>query len=152
MPREVRGIGRYHELPLPYSGYILWLKHFVIKFYFCSTVNFCDKNSVNYTKFCPHMYILTKENFVKIFSLFQLNREIHKNVFNNENYPLYSISYYLLGVQLLLYPGSFNMTTGPAHWELMLRSRYGWSSQCLYLMCDSIILSPQSPGFSIICG
>ena len=24
---------------------------------------------------------------------------------------------------MLCYPGAFNMTTGPAHWELLLRSR-----------------------------
>jgi predicted amidohydrolase len=24
---------------------------------------------------------------------------------------------------LLMYPGAFNLTTGPAHWELLLRSR-----------------------------
>ncbi|XP_077985568.1 omega-amidase NIT2-like [Glandiceps talaboti] len=27
------------------------------------------------------------------------------------------------GCQLLLYPGAFNMTTGPAHWELLQRAR-----------------------------
>ncbi|XP_028405490.1 omega-amidase NIT2-like isoform X2 [Dendronephthya gigantea] len=27
------------------------------------------------------------------------------------------------GCKLLLYPGAFNMTTGPAHWELLVRSR-----------------------------
>ena len=28
-----------------------------------------------------------------------------------------------MGCQLLLYPGAFNMTTGPAHWELLARAR-----------------------------
>jgi len=28
-----------------------------------------------------------------------------------------------LGCQLLVYPGAFNMTTGPAHWEALSRSR-----------------------------
>lgn len=27
------------------------------------------------------------------------------------------------GCQLLIYPGAFNMTTGPAHWELLTRAR-----------------------------
>jgi predicted amidohydrolase len=27
------------------------------------------------------------------------------------------------GAQMLVYPGAFNMTTGPAHWELLFRSR-----------------------------
>lgn len=29
------------------------------------------------------------------------------------------------GCQLLVYPGAFNMTTGPAHWELLQRGRSG---------------------------
>ena len=28
------------------------------------------------------------------------------------------------GCNLLVYPGAFNMTTGPAHWELLQRARY----------------------------
>lgn len=28
-----------------------------------------------------------------------------------------------LGAKLLVFPGAFNMTTGPAHWELLLRAR-----------------------------
>lgn len=28
-----------------------------------------------------------------------------------------------LGARLLVFPGAFNMTTGPAHWELLLRAR-----------------------------
>lgn len=31
--------------------------------------------------------------------------------------------YTKLGCQLLLYPGAFNMTTGPAHWELLQKAR-----------------------------
>lgn len=27
------------------------------------------------------------------------------------------------GCEILVYPGAFNMTTGPAHWELLQRSR-----------------------------
>lgn len=27
------------------------------------------------------------------------------------------------GASLLIFPGSFNLTTGPLHWELLLRSR-----------------------------
>ena len=32
------------------------------------------------------------------------------------------------GCQLLVYPGAFNMTTGPAHWELLQRGRWGFRS------------------------
>ena len=30
----------------------------------------------------------------------------------------------ITGCHLLVYPGAFNMTTGPAHWELLIRSRW----------------------------
>ena len=33
------------------------------------------------------------------------------------------------GASVLLYPGSFNQTTGPAHWELLLRAR-ALDNQC----------------------
>ena len=32
--------------------------------------------------------------------------------------------FYFPGCKLLFYPGAFNMTTGPAHWELLVRNRY----------------------------
>ncbi|CAF0785021.1 unnamed protein product [Didymodactylos carnosus] len=38
-------------------------------------------------------------------------------------FPLLASLYSKRGCHLLLYPGAFNMTTGPAHWELLLRSR-----------------------------
>ena len=28
-----------------------------------------------------------------------------------------------VGCQVLIYPGAFNMTTGPLHWELLQRAR-----------------------------
>ncbi|CAL8255402.1 unnamed protein product [Merluccius merluccius] len=31
--------------------------------------------------------------------------------------------YSKMGCELLVYPGAFNMTTGPAHWELLQRAR-----------------------------
>ena len=30
----------------------------------------------------------------------------------------------VLGCKLLFYPGAFNMTTGPVHWEPLIRARY----------------------------
>lgn len=38
-------------------------------------------------------------------------------------FPELARLYALAGVQLLLVPAAFNMTTGPAHWELLLRAR-----------------------------
>jgi len=37
-----------------------------------------------------------------------------------------------LGCQILVYPGAFNMTTGPAHWELLQRAR-AVDNQCYVL-------------------
>uniref|UniRef100_A0A1D2ADS7 CN hydrolase domain-containing protein n=1 Tax=Auxenochlorella protothecoides TaxID=3075 RepID=A0A1D2ADS7_AUXPR len=38
-------------------------------------------------------------------------------------FPELAALYAARGCQLLVYPGAFNMTTGPAHWELLLRAR-----------------------------
>lgn len=38
-------------------------------------------------------------------------------------FPELAYVYSDLGCKLLVYPGAFNMTTGPAHWELLQRSR-----------------------------
>lgn len=38
-------------------------------------------------------------------------------------FPELARIYSKLGCQVLLYPGAFNMTTGPAHWELLQRCR-----------------------------
>ncbi|CAF0862921.1 unnamed protein product [Adineta ricciae] len=38
-------------------------------------------------------------------------------------FPLLASLYASRQCHLLLYPGAFNMTTGPAHWELLLRAR-----------------------------
>ncbi|KAK8943433.1 hypothetical protein KSP40_PGU003211 [Platanthera guangdongensis] len=34
-----------------------------------------------------------------------------------------------LGAHLLCYPGAFNMTTGPLHWELLQRARWSRSDE-----------------------
>jgi omega-amidase len=39
------------------------------------------------------------------------------------------------GAQLLVYPGAFNTTTGPAHWELLLRAR-AVDNQCFVAACS----------------
>ncbi len=39
------------------------------------------------------------------------------------------------GAQVLVYPGAFNTTTGPAHWELLLRAR-AVDNQCFVLACS----------------
>ncbi|XP_067676931.1 omega-amidase NIT2-like [Haliotis asinina] len=38
-------------------------------------------------------------------------------------FPEMAMLYAQRGCKLLLYPGAFNMTTGPAHWELLQRGR-----------------------------
>ena len=39
------------------------------------------------------------------------------------HFPELALLYAKQGCKLLCYPASFNMTTGPAHWEVLLRSR-----------------------------
>lgn len=41
---------------------------------------------------------------------------------------------------MLIYPGAFNMTTGPLHWELLQRARCG----AKYLCIDVFFLNIQS--------
>mmetsp|Transcript_82343 Transcript_82343/g.255935 ORF Transcript_82343/g.255935 Transcript_82343/m.255935 type:complete len:255 (+) Transcript_82343:2-766(+) len=38
-------------------------------------------------------------------------------------FPEYALALRRAGARLLLYPGAFNMTTGPAHWSLLARAR-----------------------------
>lgn len=38
-------------------------------------------------------------------------------------FPEYAILLRKLGARMLIYPGAFNMVTGPAHWELLQRAR-----------------------------
>jgi omega-amidase len=38
-------------------------------------------------------------------------------------FPEYAMWLRKLGARMLIYPGAFNMTTGPAHWELLQRAR-----------------------------
>ncbi|MGN0364299.1 MAG: carbon-nitrogen hydrolase family protein [Bilifractor sp.] len=51
----------------------------------------------------------------------------------------------LAGAKLVLVPASFNMTTGPAHWELMFRSR-ALDNQC-YMVGTS---DARDPSFSYV--
>ena len=44
--------------------------------------------------------------------------------------------YRQLGCNLLVYPGAFNMVTGPAHWELLIRSR------CVDTQSFGVVCSP----------
>lgn len=46
------------------------------------------------------------------------------------------------GCKMLFYPGAFNMTTGPAHWELLQRAR-ALDTQC-YVAAVSIARNPES--------
>jgi omega-amidase len=44
-------------------------------------------------------------------------------------FPEYAIALRQKGCKILVYPGAFNMITGPAHWELLQRAR-AVDSQC----------------------
>ena len=45
------------------------------------------------------------------------------------------------GCKILIYPGAFNMTTGPAHWELLQRAR-ALDNQCFVLTCSQARAEP----------
>ena len=36
----------------------------------------------------------------------------------------------LIGCHVLIYPGAFNLTTGPLHWKLLQRSRFAGLQDC----------------------
>jgi omega-amidase len=58
------------------------------------------------------------------------------------------------GAQLIVVPGAFNQTTGPAHWELLFRSR-AVDNQVYTLGCapaSNLAASYQSWGHSILAG
>jgi len=48
-----------------------------------------------------------------------------------------------LGCKVLCYPSTFNMTTGPAHWEILVRSRYTY---ILLVQQSSLVCRPR-PAF-----
>lgn len=50
-------------------------------------------------------------------------------------FPEYALICAQRGAQMLLYPGAFNMTTGPAHWELLQRGR-AVDNQCYVATCS----------------
>lgn len=45
------------------------------------------------------------------------------------------MSYNRLGANVLLYPGAFNMVTGPAHWQLHAKAR-AIDTQSYVIMCS----------------
>jgi omega-amidase len=50
-------------------------------------------------------------------------------------FPELAMIYAREGAQILIYPGAFNMTTGPLHWELLARAR-AVDNQAYVLMCS----------------
>jgi len=48
-------------------------------------------------------------------------------------FPEYALAMRKRGAKLLIYPGAFNMTTGPAHWSVLTRGRAN-DSQCYVAM------------------
>jgi len=50
-------------------------------------------------------------------------------------FPDLAALYRSLGCNMLVYPGAFNMVTGPAHWELLIRAR-SVDNQCYGVLCS----------------
>jgi len=57
-------------------------------------------------------------------------------------FPELALLYAKRGAKFLVYPGAFNMVTGPAHWELLQRARA--VDNQLYVACVSPARNPQS--------
>ncbi|OSX64712.1 hypothetical protein POSPLADRAFT_1044185 [Postia placenta MAD-698-R-SB12] len=50
-------------------------------------------------------------------------------------FPELAMTYARKGCQVLIYPGAFNLTTGPLHWELLQRAR-AIDNQVFFSMCS----------------
>lgn len=61
--------------------------------------------------------------FNKICGWIVQNFFMHFNKFIKKHTLITKNCFNLLGCKLLFYPGAFNMTTGPAHWEPLIRAR-----------------------------
>lgn len=57
-------------------------------------------------------------------------------------FPEYAALLSRRGAQVLIYPGAFNTTTGPAHWELLARSR-AVDQQCFVALCSPARISAE---------
>lgn len=60
-------------------------------------------------------------------------------------FPEYAILLRKMGARILVYPGAFNMVTGPAHWELLQRAR-AVDNQVFVATCSPARVPPQKPG------
>lgn len=68
--------------------------------------------------------VLSAGNAATSFHVDTLNVTIGVSICYDVRFPEFSaIQAQKLGAQLLVLPGAFNLTTGPAHWELLLRAR-----------------------------
>lgn len=68
--------------------------------------------------------VLTAGDRLTVFSAAELNTTIGVSICYDLRFPeVAGVQARGLGSQLLVVPGAFNMTTGPAHWELLLRAR-----------------------------
>jgi len=61
-------------------------------------------------------------------------------------FPEYAILLRQRGARLLVYPGAFNMVTGPAHWELLQRGR-AVDNQLFVLTCSPARDTSPTPGY-----
>lgn len=65
--------------------------------------------------------VLSPGNNLTVFSTD--NCKIGLGVCYDIRFPEMTRLYRKAGVDILIYPGAFNMTTGPMHWELLMRAR-----------------------------
>lgn len=61
-------------------------------------------------------------------------------------FPEYAIMLRQRGARMLIYPGAFNMVTGPAHWELLQRAR-AVDNQLFVVTCSPARDTSPTPGY-----
>ena len=73
-------------------------------------------------------------------------------------FPEFALNMRKMGVKMLCYPGAFNMVTGPAHWELLARTR-AVDNQVFTILCSPARVVPEEKdskryvayGHSLVC-
>ena len=73
-------------------------------------------------------------------------------------FPEFAANMRKMGVKMLCYPGAFNMVTGPAHWELLARTR-AVDNQVFTILCSPARIIPDERdskryvayGHSLVC-
>jgi predicted amidohydrolase len=67
--------------------------------------------------------VLTAGNSPTVVEMPEVGLKVGVGICFDIRYPQLAMHYHVQNTNLLVYPGAFNMVTGPAHWELAAKSR-----------------------------